>query len=219
MGFTYNSIGEEIRRLFVPSDDPGRRPIPLEDLVVYNPKKQVSQLQFKAASPSIPITRDEFTVVVYIDGACRGNGTPGARASYGVYFGPDSPYNTNGLLPETIPHTSTSAEIEALTMALRTVKDVCSNDFKLQHIIVASDSAYLVDAMSLYVEGWIENEGIGSKGKVVHHYERLKALHEMLDEMEYGDDGGIRVQFWHIDRSMNREADALANAVLDEKRM
>lgn len=219
MGFTYNDIGEEIRRLFVPSDDPGCRPIPREDLVIYNVRKQVSQLQFKPANPSIPITPNEQTVVVYIDGACRGNGKSGARASYGVYFGPNSRYNTNGLLPESVPQTSTSAEIEAFAMALQAVKDICSNDFELQHIIFASDSAYLVTAMSLYVEGWIENEGIGSKGEVVAHYERLKALHEMLDEMEFGDDGGIEAQFWHIDRRTNREADALANVALNERKM
>lgn len=30
-------------------------------------------------------------VVVYTDGACEGNGTPTARAGYGVYFGPNDP--------------------------------------------------------------------------------------------------------------------------------
>jgi ribonuclease HI len=43
----------------------------------------------------------------------------------------------------------------------------------------------------------------------------LKRIHERLDEMEYEDDGGIRVQFWHVPRERNQEADALANAALD----
>jgi ribonuclease HI len=33
--------------------------------------------------------------------------------------------------------------------------------------------------------------------------------------MEYSDDGGMIVQFWHVDRSLNEGADALANAALD----
>lgn len=213
MGFTYNAYGEEIRRFFDPADDPGRYRIPLEELVVYNPEKHVSQLKFQARN--LPIERDEFTLVVYIDGACRGNGTPNARSSYGIYFGPDSPYNANGLVGNGIPQTSTRAEIEALAEALKVLKKICSRDYKLQQIKIATDSSYLVEAMSQHVEGWIERGGIGSKGKVVAHYERLKTLHELLDEMEFGDDGGIGVQFWHIERSMNKEADALANAALD----
>jgi ribonuclease HI len=214
MSFTYTEYGEEIRRLFVPSDDPGRFKIPEEELVVYNPEKHVCQLQLQPIQK--PVVRDEFTVVAYIDGACRGNGRPNARASYGIYFGPGSRYNASGLLPDTISQTSTRAEIEALAAALLILKEqICAKDYRLQHIMIASDSAYLVDAMSQHVEGWIERNGIGSNGRVVAHYERLKELHEMLDGMEFGDDGGIDVQFWHIDRSKNREADALANAVLD----
>lgn len=69
--------------------------------------------------------------------------------------------------------------------------------------------------MARWVEGWIERDGIGSRGTVVEHFERLKELHEKLDRMEFGDDGGIEVQFWHVGRERNAEADALANAALD----
>ncbi|KAF1923067.1 ribonuclease H-like protein, partial [Didymella exigua CBS 183.55] len=202
--------GEEIRRLFDPADDPGRRRIPLAELVVYNAEKHVSQLKFQART--LPVERDEFSLVVYIDGACRGNGTRNARSSYGVYFGPDSPYNANGLIDNAAPQTSTRAEIEALAEALKIIQAVCATDFKLQQITIATDSSYLVDAMSKHVGGWIERGGLGSRGKAVAHYDRLKALHELLDEMEYGDDGGIVVQFWRIERSMSSAADALANA-------
>jgi hypothetical protein len=33
----------------------------------------------------------ENYIVVWTDGACEGNGTPTARAGYGVYFGPNDP--------------------------------------------------------------------------------------------------------------------------------
>lgn len=214
MPFTYNEYGEEIRRLFIPADNPGVSRIPSSDLVVYNNDKQVFQLQFQAFGPS-PIHRDESSLVVYIDGACRGNGTPQARASYGVYFGPGSPYNTNGLLPTAVPQSSTRAEIEALAAALKVIREVCGNDFRLVYIKIATDSKFLVDAMALHVEGWIESGGVGSRGREVAHYDRMKELHELLDDMEFGDDGGMYVQFWHVDRSVNEGADALANAALD----
>lgn len=212
--YTYDDYGEAIRRLFVPSFDPSHRQIPLNELVV--PKQEISQLQFQSAHLRYPLPQlDTSSMVVYIDGACRDNGSPNARASYGVYFAPGSPHNTQGLLPASLPQTSTRAEIEALAKALEKIMDICSGNFQLSHIIIASDSAFLVDAMSRHIEGWIENDGIGSRGRKIAHYQRLKELHEKLDYMEYSDDGGIVVQFWHVDRSMNEAADALANTALD----
>lgn len=210
-----NEYGEEIRRLFVPSADRGRDRIPRNDLIVYNAEKGVSQLQFQAVNWSAP-KRDETTMVIHIDGACPGNGTPDARAAYGIYFGPNSPYNTSALLPAHMPQTSTRAEIEALAHALPLVQSICSTDQQLGDIKIATDSSFLVKAMSQWMEDWIASNGIKKNGKRVAHFERLKDLHETLDEMEYGDDGGIEVSFWYVARELNREADALANAALDE---
>ncbi|KAI2487700.1 hypothetical protein Ptr902_01833 [Pyrenophora tritici-repentis] len=95
----YDEFGEEIRRLYVPTEDPCSRPIPLHQLVVYNSQKKISQLRMKvmARPDSFP---DKQSMVVFIDGACRNNGSPTARASYGVYLGPESPYNRYGLVPD-----------------------------------------------------------------------------------------------------------------------
>ncbi|KAF1841128.1 ribonuclease H-like protein [Cucurbitaria berberidis CBS 394.84] len=211
----YDEYGEEIRRLFVPSEDPCSRLVPLQQLVVYDTSKQISQLQMKVLAKPDPFPNPS-SMVVYIDGACRNNGTPTARASYGVYFGPNSPYNSYGLLPASRPQTSTLAEIEALSQALKIISEVTDRDFKLSEIKLATDSSFLVDSMSKWMEQWIENEGVGSRGTRVAHFEVLKQLHDKLDYMEYSDEGGGReVQFWHIPREMNREADALANRALD----
>ncbi|CAO2650720.1 Nn.00g020120.m01.CDS01 [Neocucurbitaria sp. VM-36] len=211
----YDEYGEEIRRLYIPSEDPCSRPIPLNQLVVYTASKQISQLQMKVMAKPDPFPNPS-SMVVYIDGACRNNGTSKARASYGVYFGPNSPYNSYGLMPATFPQTSTRAEIAALSQAIDTIDKVTARDFKLSEIKIATDSSFLVDAMSKWMEQWIENEGVGSSGTQVAHFEILEQLHEKLDYMEYSDDGGREVQFWQIPREMNREADALANRALDE---
>ncbi|KAF2704177.1 ribonuclease H-like protein [Pleomassaria siparia CBS 279.74] len=214
MGFSTDEIGEEIHRLFDPADDPSRWRIPLSDLVVYNEEKGVSQLRIQTRK--VPQPRlDERSMVVYIDGACRDNGRSNARASYGVYFGTGSPHNANGIVPNSVPQTSTRAEIEALAKAIDIIFSICNQDYRLSDIKIATDSSFLVKAMSEWVEGWIEAKGMGLNGRKVAHYERLKELHEKLDYMEYSDEGGIYVQLWHIPRSMNVEADALANAALD----
>jgi ribonuclease HI len=211
----YDENFEEIRRLYDPSEDEVSRPVPLDELVFYNTVKQVSQLQMKVRARPSPVP-DESSLVVRIDGACRGNGTPAAKASYGVYFGPGSSYNTYGLLPSSAPQTSMRAEIEALKQALRVICEITDKDYQLMYIKIATDSSFLVNAMSRWMERWIEDGGIESNGKEVAHFEYLKALHEKLDYMAYSDDGGREVQFWHVPRERNCEADRLANKALNE---
>ena len=85
----------------------------------------------------------------------------------------------------------------------------------LQEIKVRSDSEYLCQAMSMWVDGWIEDDGMRPNGQPVAHFGKLKEIHEAIDEMTYGDDGGLHFQFWHVPREENYEADALANSALD----
>jgi ribonuclease HI len=213
---SYNEYGEEIRRLYIPSEDECSRLVPLPLLVFYNTDKKISQLHMKVRSKP-DLVSDETSLVVFIDGACRNNGYPSARASYGVYFGPDSPHNTRGLLHESLPQTSTRAEIEAFSQALAIIREITDADLVLSQIKIATDSSFLVNTMSQWMERWIEDDGVGSNGEQVAHFQVLKQLHETLDHMEYSDEaGGREVQFWHVPRDMNREADALANMALDE---
>jgi ribonuclease HI len=86
----------------------------------------------------------------------------------------------------------------------------------LSYIKIATDSSFLVNAMSRWKEQCINNDGLGSNGKKVAYFEVLKELHDKQDHMEYSDDGGRQVQFWLIPREMNSEADRLANMALDE---
>jgi ribonuclease HI len=209
----YGKDFEEIHRLYDPSEDRCLYGLPRNQFVAYDTAKHtsgVSQLRMNIQGrPELNVRHE--TLVVHIDGACRGNGTPDARATWGVYFGPGSPFNANGKLPTSMPQTSTRAEIEALSQALDIICQITDKDYALSQIKIATDSSFLVKAMSEWIEEWIENDGVGSRGKRVAHYLVFKQLHEKLDYMEYSDAGGIEVQFWHVGREMNREADALAN--------
>ncbi|KAI4695808.1 hypothetical protein J4E81_006137 [Alternaria sp. BMP 2799] len=212
----YNKYGEKSRRRFDPSEDPYYSRIPRSELVFYNPDKNISQLRMKVMSRPNPIP-DDATLVVYIDGACRNNGRPTARASYGVYFGPDSLYNICGLLDESLPQTSTRAEIEAFRQALWRIIAVTVTCREVFRIKIATDSSFLVKAMSQWIERWIEKNGVGSNDRQVAHFQVLKKLHDDMVSLENNDKTGHReYQFWHVPRNMNREADALANKALDE---
>ncbi|KAI3392417.1 hypothetical protein diail_5723 [Diaporthe ilicicola] len=213
-GSPVDDTGEEIERLFVLDYSPLHRRVPEAQLITYSAQKQVRQLQVMHPRTQ-EIEVDKMTVVVSIDGACRDNGKPTARASWGVFFGPGSRFNSSGRLSPSCPQTSSRAEIEALSQALATIRDLSHHDMTLSDIKIRSDSGYLCQAMSMWVEGWIENDGLRPNGQPVAHFDKLKEIHETLDEMTYGDDGGLQFQFWHVPREENREADGLANSALD----
>jgi ribonuclease HI len=202
---------EENERQFDPQTSAMHRRVPESQLVVYTPSKKVSQLHPRTGA----IELDKTTVVVSIDGACRGNGTPSARAAWGVYFGPNSPHNASGLVKPNLPQTSTRAEMEALSQALRIIRNDVSEDFQLQEIRIRTDSAFLVNAMTVWMEDWIEDDGRNAQGRPVAHFQALKEMHERIEDMTYGDDGGLEFKFWKVPREDNREADALANRPLN----
>ncbi|KAK2010197.1 ribonuclease H-like protein [Colletotrichum eremochloae] len=206
----YDDDDGEGSRLFEHRASDAHRMVPRSELVVYDPQKQVFGLQMYSWSKK-GLAPDKGSLVVYIDGACRGNGTPSARASWGVYFGPGSRHNRRGLLAPALPQTSARAEIEALAQALDALREVTARDYSLTKIKIATDSEYLANAMSLWIGDWIENEGINARGHRVAHFETLRELHERLDDMTYGDDGGLDIMFWPITREENQEADKLAN--------
>jgi ribonuclease HI len=199
-------------RQWIPENDRNTRSIPEEDLIVFDPEKQI--LKLRQTSYKAPPKPDRHSMVVFIDGSCRNNGQRNATAAFGVYFGPQSKYNSAGRLSADLPQTSTRAEIEALVQAVPTIKNICSNDFSLTKIKIATDSSFLVEAMTLWMDDWIENNGIGSNKKPVTHYQTLKSLRDKLYEMQYGDDGGIECDFWLVPREKNQEADKLAREAL-----
>ena len=207
--------GEELHRLWLPNEMYRARDILSVGLLAYNQEKQITQHRLYSLNTGVYV--NAHSMVVHIDGACRNNGRPSAKASYGVWFGSESKHNVYGPVDSSIPQTSTRAEIEALSKALESIREICAEDFKLSEIKIATDSSFLVNAFSRWMEAWIENNGRGSDGKRIKYFERLKEIHGALDEMEYGDDGGIRCKFWLIPRDENSEADALANSALDGK--
>ncbi|OTA87950.1 hypothetical protein M434DRAFT_399250 [Hypoxylon sp. CO27-5] len=151
-GSAYDEYGEEIIRRFDPLCSTSHGRVPEGELVVYNPLKKISQLKLKNPRTG-EIELDKLTVVVSIDGACRGNGTPSAHAAWGVYFGQQSPYNASGVLESTLPQTSTRAEIEALSQALHIIRRDLAEDLTMQQFRIRTDSDFLVKAMSKWIEG------------------------------------------------------------------
>ena len=69
------------------------------DIIFYDSQHAFSRLMYYVLSePTVPRV-DNMSAVVAVDGACRGGGTDAARATFGIYCGPDSRYNFSGRLP------------------------------------------------------------------------------------------------------------------------
>jgi len=154
------------------------------------------------------------TIGLWIDGACRGNGTPSARGAYGVYFGNGSPFNCSGTVPLNEPQTSQRAEIRSALAALDQIEAVNARHPEFELFIVASDSAYLVNSITDYIQTWKQNGWRTSEGQDVANRDLWERLDTRLTRLS-NQENDIDVLFWHVDRSQNIEADRLANQVLD----
>ncbi|KAF6810670.1 glycoside hydrolase family 5 protein [Colletotrichum sojae] len=201
----------EDNRLFNPRISMPYRDIPRSQLVVYDPTKQITRLQMYIPGEGVVV--DKGSCVVYISSACRNTGQPSAKASWAAYLGPGSRHSRSGPLHPDLPQTSSRAEIEALSRALDVVRAIRLRDQKLSAVKIATDSEFLVRAMAM----WIEDGGVNSKGKRVAHFETLRQIHERLEEMTYGEEGGLDFCFWAISREENMEAEKIANRALDQQ--
>jgi ribonuclease HI len=151
------------------------------------------------------------TIAVYIDGACSGNGRPWARASYGVYFGSGSNFNTSGVLDDDERHTAERAELKAAVEALSLIQQLNQKHQDMQHFVVICDSQYVVSGISECTERWKLNGWANSKGKEIANQD----LWTQLDTLCFDHERDIgTVAFWRVDRKRNEEADALARSAL-----
>lgn len=62
-------------------------------------------------NPGVGMVVDGHALLFYCDGACRGNGTPRARGTAAVYFGPDHPRNMSEVMPAGWSQTNQGAEL------------------------------------------------------------------------------------------------------------
>ncbi|KAI0143122.1 ribonuclease H-like protein [Xylariaceae sp. FL1272] len=167
------------------------------------------------------------SLVVAVDGACPGNGSDRAvTSSCGVSFNYDSAYNLAFRLPHTLGfgHTSQRAELSAAIAGIEASVPFianggqwdcsdCTKPCRVRHLIIKSDSAYLVNGITEYIDKWGENGWKTASGTDVKNqdlWRKLQILMTTLNEFK-----GVAIDFWHVKRDMNEDADDLANLALD----
>ena len=215
-----------LSRVFIPCENTNwRDTINPETLVRYNPTLQISNYLISRTEQG-PLYPRQATIVVSVDGACRGNGTINAQASFGVCFGPGSQFNVYGCLPqETFDQTNQVAEIVSCLVALEKIKTEVlphvqresNHHAQIKQVVLVTDSEYLVRSMSEYIWRWLQNGWVNSKRARVKNHHLLLRVHESLQHFQQ--EMGMDVRFWRVNRRFNKVADALANEALDSRRM
>lgn len=163
-------------------------------------------------------------IIIAVDGACRGNGTPNARAATGVFFHPNNHGNQASLLQGTQPQTNQRAELTAALSALKIATRIRARNFKKYHaprgpyrklrrVVIKTDSSYLVKGITNYIYDWRLNGFTNIHGRPVKNkylFLQIDRAITVLNRMQ------TAVQFWYVPRGQNQDADRLANEALND---
>ncbi|KAI0809883.1 ribonuclease H-like domain-containing protein [Xylaria sp. FL0064] len=90
----------------------------------------------------------------------------------------------------------------------------CSTPCAVVHLVIKSDSAYLVNGMTAHIEKWRQNGWCTAKGTEVKNKDLWMELEDLV-ELLYKETG-VAIDFWQVPRNQNTEADSLANLGLEE---
>ena len=140
------------------------------------------------------------TVIIYTDGACRGNPGPGGWGVL-IEYGELSKQLYGG----DISTTNNKMELTAAIMALKEIKEPCE-------IILYTDSKYVLQGIEEWIHNWKKREWKGANKKPVKNIELWKELDELRDKHN------IKWNWvkGHSGDPGNETADMLANRGIDE---
>ena len=140
------------------------------------------------------------TVIIYTDGACRGNPGPGGWGVL-IEYGESSKQLYGG----DTSTTNNKMELTAAIMALKEIKEPCE-------IILYTDSKYVLQGIEEWIHNWKKRGWRGANKKPVKNIDLWKELDELRDEHN------IKWNWvkGHSGDPGNETADMLANRGIDE---
>jgi len=149
--------------------------------------------------PEATPVRGAGETLIWTDGACMGNPGPGGWAAIVTVDDISAPRELSGGAPHT---TNNIMEMTAALEGLRSLPDG-------SRVCVVTDSRYLVDGMTSWMEGW-KKRGWKTAGKAPV---KNRAIWEALDA-EVGRHESVRWHWvrGHVGSALNERADALAVA-------
>jgi ribonuclease HI len=180
------------------------------NLIYFDSDKGISKLfKYESLHHSPYISRvaevQDTTIVVAIDRARKDNDA-NSVVSFGVWFGCESVYNANGLLPADLPQTIQAAELHAVKQALQIIRDKTfpSPSHKgVEHIFILTESTYITESLSKDIWKWEAKKFRTSRNTKVANTEALKEVHQLIKSFE---DDVITVQLWLVEKKHNKAA-------------
>lgn len=155
---------------------------------------------------------DLAEMCISVSGLCSQAGSHGPRATAGVYFGENSPYNWAGALnPRFNRLTNQTAELFAAIRALRIFADQRARQGghwnQVRTVVLITDSEFVFKAMTRFVWRWQDNGWLNIMGQPIYNFRKIQSLHDMILGLEAG---GTRVAFWAVRKDYNTEVIDLA---------
>ena len=143
-------------------------------------------------------------IILYTDGACRGNGKENTIGGYGiVLIYKDVKKEIKTACKNT---TNNIMELTAVVQGLTLLKEPCD-------VKVYSDSAYVVNAIkNKWIDSWLKN---GWKTANKTPVKNKQLWEELLKLLEVHKVQFIKVK-GHSDNELNNRCDELANEAMDE---
>lgn len=143
-------------------------------------------------------------VIIYTDGACRGNGKETSIGGYGIIL----LYNGNKkeIKKGFINTTNNIMELSAVIEALLLLKEPCQ-------VMLHSDSAYVINAVNeKWINNWIKN---GWKTAAKEKVKNKELWEKLLKLINYHEVKFVKVK-GHSTDELNNRCDELANQAMDE---
>lgn len=159
-------------------------------------------------------------IELWTDGACRGNGTTtDAQSGIGVVLilpnkEPVKYYEKLNFSPNTNNKAEIFAIIQGLNLLYENYK-ITENEFVKPLLKIYSDSAYTINGITNWINGWRANGWINSKKEPVKNKELWQELDNLVEiTKKYFDIDFIKVK-GHAGNKWNEECDRLANEAMD----
>ena len=161
-----------------------------------------------------------MNIELYTDGACRGNGqNSNAPSGIGcVLLIPNqAPIYAKAKL-DFQPNTNNKAEIYAMIKGLDLLYKnyQFKTDFVKDTLTIYSDSAYTINGITNWINGWRANGWVTATKAPVKNKELWQMLDNMLESLNENFDIKFVKVKGHSGNKWNEECDRLANAAMDE---
>lgn len=145
---------------------------------------------------------DEPEVIVYTDGACKGNPGPGGWAAILAHPGTEKIMKLSGGVRRT---TNNRMELTAAIEGLRAIRPT-----KRWKVKLVSDSQYVIFGLTQWIDGWIAKgwrKGKSPDSAPVKNDDLWKTLHGLVQQFEMDYEHVLG----HSGHAANEECDRLAN--------